>query len=297
MSLESHTFPSDIIKAVAAIPADLLLPGAYPSLAHHLQSIGLPRPDFIDKSPVIMCLSDSQRHIFESSLSEPTPTQLPGLDSQTVSRFGALQLALGSSIGNLLSIPDVRGGALVQDIFPKEASRATASSSYGSEAEFVFHNDLSFLDNSEIPDVVTLGCVRNIEGAATAVARIEDILNGLSDSDLAELQKSQYSIRHTYHRGRATERVGEKQTAVMQPDGEICLGVDMTPQTHEASVALDSLHKLLLRISTSHNLQSGEVLVLPNKYVVHARDPFNMAADVDQRRWLQRINVGAVSFP
>lgn len=293
MSLEIHTFPKQMIDVVTAIPEYYALPGEYANLASYLQTLELPKPTFIENAPVVVRLDDSQRNIFDSSLSDPTPAHVPSIDSQPVSRFGLLQLALGSSIGNLLSIPDVRNGALVQDIFPKESSRVVASSSYGSDVEFAFHNDLSFLDEQDIPDFVTLGCIRNNEGVATLVASFEDILTGLDKKNIAELQKTQYDVRHTYNRGLSNERVGIKQSAVLLPDGEICLGVDMTPQTPEARVALQSLRKHLKRISTPYRLEPGQVLVLPNKHTVHARDAFTMSSDINSRRWLQRINIGS----
>ncbi len=292
MSLKIHAFPQEMIEAVVALPADQLLPGAYPDIADYFQSLKLSTPNFIEDTPVVVKLDDDQRSAFNCCLSKPTPGCISSTDSQSVSRFGALQLALGSSIGHLLSIPDVRSGTLVQDIYPKESSRSAVDSSYGSESEFAFHNDLSFLDDPEIPDFVTLGCIRNTEGVATTVVDSEDIFSRLDDKDVTELQKPQYVLRHTYHRGLATERVGQKLSAVILPRNEICLGVDMIPQTSEANIALSSLHKLLERIATPHILQPGEVLVLPNRRTVHARNTFTMAADADNRRWLQRVNIG-----
>lgn len=292
MSLEIHRFPHQLIGAASAIPADQLVPGGYTGIAAYLQSLDLPKPTFIEDTPIVVRLDDNQRSPFETSLSIATPTEVITPDSQPVSRFGVLQLALGASIGNLLSIPDVRSGALVQDIFPKTSSRSVISSSYGSESEFAFHNDLSFLDESEIPDFVTLGCIRNIEGASTSVASIKDIIDRIDDKYITELRKPQYGVRHTYHRGLAAEHTGNKQSVVLLPSGEICLGVDMTPQTPEAQTALIALRRLLKQVSTPHQLQPGEILVLPNRFAVHSRDPFTMSTAPGNRRWLQRVNIG-----
>lgn len=297
MSLEVYTFPDSTVAAVAAIPTDQLHASAYRDLADYLQSLRLSRPDCIGDTPIVMKLSDDQRIVFGPSFAEPTPTLTPtevfSQDAQPVNRFSVLQLALGASMGNVLSIPSVRDGAVVQNIFPKESSRAAVSSSYGSEAEFAFHNDLSFLDDPEIPDFVNLGCIRNVEKAETFVAHVEDILSGLGGGDITELRKPQYQVRHIYHRGTPGERTSQKQSAVLLPNGEITLGVDMTPETEAAQVALDSLRKLVARTATPHQLQPGEVLILPNKHAVHARGTFTMSADLDNRRWLQRVNIAS----
>ncbi len=291
MSLDVHHFPDSMFAVATAIPAEQLHTSTYRDITGHLQSLELPKPHYISDVPVVMKLSDEQYYALRPSFAEPTPVEVVSPDAQSVNRFGVLQLALGASIGTVLSIPSVRDGAVVQDIFPKESSRSAVSSSYGSEAEFAFHNDLSFLDEADVPDYVNLGCIRNDEGAETMVAHVTDIMSGLSASDISELQKPQYDVRHTYHRGKTGETTSQRQSAVLLPSGEITLGVDMTPQTDAAQIALHSLRKLVARIATPHTLQPGEVLVLPNKHVVHARGKFRMLNNPNNRRWLQRVNI------
>ncbi len=295
MSLDVHHFPDSMVAVATAIPVEQLHTSTYRDIARHIQSLQLLKPDYIGDVPVVMKLSDDQHDALRPSFTEPTPVGVVSPDAQRVNRFGVLQLALGASIGTVLSIPSVRDGAVVQDIFPKASSRATVSSSYGSEAEFAFHNDLSFLDDAEIPDYVNLGCIRNVEGADTIVAHVTDIMSGIEDKDITELQKPQYQVRHTYYRGKPSEKTSQKKSAVLLPNGEIMLGVDMTPQTGAAQVALCSLRQLLTRVGTPHTLQPGEVLVLPNKHVVHARGTFTMSASPDNRRWLQRVNIATNS--
>jgi hypothetical protein len=292
MSLDVHHFPDSMVAAATAIPVEQLHTSTYRDIARHIQSLQLLKPDYISDVPVVMKLSDDQYDALRPSFTEPTPVGVVSPDAERVNRFGVLHLALGASIGTVLSIPSVRDGAVVQDIFPKASSRTTISSSYGSEAEFAFHNDLSFLDDAEIPDYVNLGCIRNVEAAETMVAHVTDIMSGLDDRDITELQKPQYVVRHTYHRGKPSEKTSQKHSAVLLPNGEITLGVDMTPQTNAAAIALRSLRQLVAQVATPHTLQAGEVLVLPNKQVVHARGTFTMSDNPENRRWLQRINIG-----
>ncbi len=112
-----------MVKVATAIPAEQLHTSTYRDIARHLQSLQLPRPDYIGDVPVVMKLSDDQYDALRPSFTEPTPTELVSPDAQRINRFGVLQLALGASIGTVLSIPSVRDGAVVQNIFPKDFSR------------------------------------------------------------------------------------------------------------------------------------------------------------------------------
>lgn len=292
MGLETYTFPNVVIEAALSIPEEHLLPGAEASAADYLLSLEFDEPVFVgSQRSVIVRMKPDQLHVFQSELSEPTPQAIHPPEMHQLNRFGVAQLALAASIGMPLSIADVRNGTILQDIFPTEANQSVASSSYGSEEAFVFHNDQSYLDDPEIPDYVTLGCIRNLEGAATMVADVKSFIRSLKPGDVAELQKPNYVFRHTYHRGQQTERKGIKYSPALPENGEIRVGVDMTPTTTRAQLALENLRTLLRQSAIPYLLSPGEILVTPNRYTVHARDAFRLMADPAQRRWLQRVNI------
>lgn len=122
---------------------------------------------------------------------------------------------------------------------------------------------------------------------------VKDILSGAGGGDITVTTETAVSSPSHDHRGTPGERTSQKQSAVLLPNGEMTLGVDMTPETEAAQVALDSLRKLVARTATPHQLQPGEVLILPNKHAVHARGTFTMSANTDNRRWLQRVNIAS----
>lgn len=291
MSLETLNMPCQLVEAVIAIPDHQFHNGEHLQAAKYLSSLGLTNLGIQYDEPAVLKLDGDSIGLFAESFSRPTPTQVLKPALQPVDTFDLLQLAVATTIGQPLSMPHIRMGAIVQDIFPTEDNRYVTSSSYGSEAEFAFHNDLSFLDDPGIPDYFTLGCVRNIEGAETSVADIHQILDGLSDDIIAELRKPNYGIRHTYNRGLPSEYEGNRNTSIILANNELRLGVDMIPQTDDAHIALMSLRGLLSEVSTPHQLRPGEILVVPNRFAVHGRGSFVPSQSIAQRRWLQRVNI------
>ncbi len=237
--------------------------------------------------PFIVQLEESELQSLAPDLLQPTPVDK---SPRVLNRFDTMHLALASVLGTPISDPDVRGGAVVQDIYPTNKNRLEADSSYGSEAVFTFHNDQSYLPEGRVPDYVTLACVRNLEGAATRVADVNSIVERLADEDIAELSKEQYVFKHTYHKGTEAERDGNKQSAVLLANGQIRLGVAMESLTEPADKALDRLRRAVGEVAVDYVLSPGEVLVLPNKRTVHGRESFTMQGSAAERRWLTRIN-------
>jgi hypothetical protein len=296
LDLETYNFPNTLIDVLSTIPQDQFHKGEHQKVVKYLLSMELIRPDSICRKPLIFRLDNNQLNWFQESMSEPTPEVVVPLSSQTVGRFDLLQLILACSIGEPLSISSVRKGAIIQDIFPTDSNRLTASSSYGSEKEFTFHNDLSFLEEPEIPEYVTLACLRNNEGAGTLVANIDQVLEHLDPIFLIELRKPQYTFRHSFDRTFFTRQERVRQRAILLPNNEISLGVDTVTMTDKSQEALLRLRILLTELSTSHILQPGEILILPNKTSVHSRTTFTMSSDKESRRWLQRINIGSAKL-
>jgi hypothetical protein len=242
--------------------------------------------------PTVFYLRQDQLDYLAHDMNVATPEDEidPG---RHYTRFELLQLVLAYSVGRPMSIADIRGGAVVQDIIPKESKRNVADSSHGSAKEFSFHNDMSYLEDAQIPDYFLLGCIRNIEKAATTISDPTVALRDIDAGNIDELKKTQYVFRHTYHRGTEDERLGEKVSPIITANGEIRLGVDMRAPTSAALTALTDFREKLSGVSVEHVLKSGEVLVVPNRLFVHGRQPFLMAGNPAERRWIQRINISS----
>ena len=240
--------------------------------------------------PTLFYLDEAQLEYFAHDFEVATSEAAAELRRQ-YSRFELLQLLLAHSIGSPMSIVDVRDGRVVQDIIPKECKTNVADSSHGSTLDFSFHNDMSYLDDEQTPDYFSLGCIRNNEKAITSIADPFIAMKLLDEDSIAELQKTQYTFRHVYRRGREDEAVGKKVSPVITPDGEVRLGVDMESPTLAALDALTRFRGALGSVAVDCVLSTGDVLVIPNRHFVHGRRAFSMAPDPTQRRWIQRINI------
>lgn len=291
MSLETYCIPAELIEAAVRIPEGQFGAGEHEGATEHLESLNLQALNIKNNQPFVLTLCSEWIKYFEESFSRDTPLRLLQPNEQPVDRFELLQLAVATAIGTPLSMPDIRKGAIVQDIFPMEKSRFVASSSYGSEVDFEFHNDLSFLEDKEIPDYFMLGCIRNIERAPTSVVGVQRILKALSHDQNLELRKVAYSMRHTYRRGSQNELERTKNSSIILPNNEVRLGVDMVPLSKEADLAINSLRALLKEIAVPQQLKAGEILIVPNRFSVHSRGSFVALSNKSKRRWLQRINI------
>lgn len=241
-------------------------------------------------SPTVLKPTEAQLALLQDSLDVPTPHKTANPRRQ-LTKFELLQLVVAHSIGQPMSIEGVRQGAVIQDIIPQEEHQDLADSSHGSSREFAFHNDMSFLDDDQVPYYFTLGCTRNYERAATLLADPLDALNSLDENTTDLLRAPLFRLCHTYNRGQAAERTSEKISPIITPEGEVQLGVNVKPGTTEGADALGQFRNLLGQTAIAHVLEPGEVLIVPNRFFVHARTSFQMANNASERRWIQRTNI------
>jgi alpha-ketoglutarate-dependent taurine dioxygenase len=191
-----------------------------------------------------------------------------------------------------MSMPHVRSGDIIQDIFPTLEEKGKASSSYGSEKEFVFHNDQSYCANEQdIPRIVMLGCVRNIERVQTLFGRVDDAIQDLDNQKIEQLKQPNFTFGHIMRKPDGTKEPSTNISPVLLENGEVRLGVDMTASDGDSLDALKSLRRAVLDHSVNHTLEPGDVVIIPNRTFVHARTSFTMASKPEQRRWLKRINI------
>jgi hypothetical protein len=191
-----------------------------------------------------------------------------------------------------MSVPHVRDGDIIQDIFPTIDGKRKVSSSYGSEQEFVFHNDQSYCaDEHDIPRFVLLGCIRNVERARTLFTLVDDVLEDLDDQDIELLKQPHFKFGHMLKKPDGKKVPSTNIGPVLLENGEVRLGVDMSALDNDSVKALNEFRSSVLNHSVEHTLIPGEVAIIPNRTYVHARSPFTMADQPEHRRWLKRINI------
>lgn len=288
-------FPVDdlIVQTVLTAPEEFLLPGsvhrAVAWMHEHLKGI-----QKNTKKASIWFLTKEHQEGFVDNYSQTTPSSYVSIDEYRLTRLSLLQVAFSITFGIPFSLRDQRNGALVQDIFPKDGQIERVNSSFGSKGNFAFHTDQAYNINPfEVPDIITLLCVRNEERAVTRVAHLSEILPKINASDIDILKRS----RFIFYTGRSYENIASRTGSILtEINGiySIRIGTDMIPLDKEARSALSSLQEVIESVACDIVLSLGDIVVLPNRLAVHARSPFIQNKFADKRRWLQRVFIKSI---
>lgn len=285
-------FPIDdtLVHFALNAPEDYLKPGkehfAIENIAKSFNNI---QKDL--KQVSIYTLTKEGKRKFANEYSLLTPLKYTSIDNHRLTRLSLLQVAFSLNFGTPFGLPDQRDGAIVQDIFPKNDKTERINSSFGSKEDFAFHTDQSYNGNlSEVPSFVILSCIRNEEGGITRVIHLSTILSYLKQKDIDILKQPYFK----FYTGRPDENIAVRIGPVLTDEEgvyTIRVATDMLSINADAESALSLLRKIMKEKADDIVLNSGEILVLPNKISVHSRSPFIPNSHEDKRRWLQRVFV------
>lgn len=288
MSLKRFPVDDSIVRIALVAPEEFLLPGreldTVTAMAEHFRNINKKIGEV-----GIWFLTKEQKASFAGDFSSATPSHYASIHDHRLTRLSLLQVAFSLILGTPFGLPDQRNGVIVQDIFPNEDKTKRINSIFDSKENLDFHTDQAYNANFlEVPKVVTLACIRNEERAATRVATLSVVLANLSASDIDVLKRP----RFIFYTGRSHENLGVRIGPVLAEVDGICVirvAIDMTPLDENAESALRSLRKIMEMVACNIVLDPGDILVLPNWFATHARNPFIPSKSEDKRRWLQRI--------
>ena len=220
----------------------------------------------------------------------PTPTSLA--EAYNGPFYGEIMLTIvGQIVGELQSLSHQHNGRLFHDVMPIEEKKEDQTSG-SSDVLLEMHTELSFVENP--PEYLLLYCVRQ-DQAKTAETHLYDSRNALatiSDETYQKLSSQAYRFRVDDN---ATGDVQPSETPVsiidryttklLRFDVDTCLPLDNSAK--EASAELENA---LLSLKLSVRLAAGQLLLIDNKRMVHARGAF--AAHYDGKdRWLKRALV------
>lgn len=290
MNLRREILPEYFIDLALQADDELLQPGREPATLDWLNDQSLPTRKVTE--PIIDYLDTKQVGYFTEDLSRPTIERYATFDAHALTRFGILQLAVASALGQPFGVEGQRNGVVVQDVFPKEDLLDRANSGLGARAGFDFHTDQAFGDHAkERPDYVSLACIRNHEGATTGLILLDDVLADLSESAIEQL----YLPKYSFFRGRLEEGLGVDSGSILSDDadGSVCirLGSDTYGFDKESTKALDELEDVLAIKTEEVVLSSGEILTFPNHKTIHERKGFEPMKSKANRRWVQKIYI------
>lgn len=242
----------------------------------------------------VRALSKKQRSALAASFNRPTPRGYSSTPLENTDPFSVLQRAIAAEYGQPFRLHDQRNGALIHDVFPTEKNMDRPNSSLGATKLFAWHSDQAYNPNrGNVPAWVSLGCVRNHEGAILKVSPLEEVTTHLTEDEIAILSQPAFE----FHKGRPEEALGSCVGSILgEANGKptIRVGTDMTFSNDQAERAFSALVNGLERSSINVVLAPGEIALFDNTNHVHSRSRFTPHRNLDQRRWLQRLHIASI---
>jgi L-asparagine oxygenase len=219
----------------------------------------------------------------------PTPLERgPIHKADSTSEFALLTIArsLGQPVGYL---PE-HGGAIIQNLFPVEAT-ATQQVSTSSSVDLFFHTETAF--HPHRPRYLLLLCLRSDPNARTTLCSIDAVLDDFTTAELDVLRSPRFRTGVDASFGGSAKDHGDtiavlsgtREQPTMVFDADLMIGVD-----HEAERILQKLSARISARATAAILEPGDLLVIDNNRAVHGRSPFQARFDGTDR-WLQRTFV------
>jgi len=224
----------------------------------------------------------------------PTPPTFVTPDDDPGSLLGAACLVgTTMSLGDVFAFSTQHGGNLVQNIVPVKAHR-TSQTGLGSAVFLEWHVEDAFSDLR--PDFVALLCLRGDSNAKTCFASVRDL--SLSATTHSILFEERFRIRvDAAHDGLAVGK--DEPVAVLTGDVldplirfDPLFTEPAAPDDADAAYALEELAAALSDARHEVILEPGDLLILDNFRVLHARTPYGPRFD-GADRWLQRVIIAS----
>lgn len=219
-----------------------------------------------------------------------TPTSLA--ETYNGPFYGEIMLSIvGQVVGEIQSLSHQHNGRLFHDVMPIEEKREHQTSG-SSDVLLEMHTELAFVDNP--PEYLLLFCVRQDQAkiAETHLYDSRDALAAVSDETYQKLASQAYRFRvddnatGDVQPSKVPVSIIDRYTArLLRFDVDTCLPLDISAK--EASAEFE---KALLSLKSSVRLAAGQLLLVDNKRMVHARGAFAAHHDGNDR-WLKRALV------
>lgn len=226
---------------------------------------------------------------------QPTPrSPVPELLDDGTRRAELALLAVMSLLGRPFTFATLYEGLLVQHVVPV-LGQEDAQTSGGSGSFLQWHVEDAFTD--ERCDHAGLLCLRAHPEAVTLFAPIRAA--HLDPAHSAVLRQARFVVPPDLAHGQ--DATGVEPGPVLSgltSDPEICFDAvyqrPSDPADQAAAAALKHLEQALTAVGTGHILRPGELLVLDNRRVVHARTSFVPRYDGTDRWLLRAMTCGSL---
>lgn len=225
-----------------------------------------------------------RRRLEESWIDGHIHISLPSMEHTHIKNIQGLFL---SWISELVSYEAECGGAIFQDIYPiKENERKQIST--GSNVELEVHTEQAF--SKWRPDYISLSCIRGASDAVTYLLDIKEIENGLSREDWNMLwlplwtigiDESFLSLSNNSHNIRGPMSI------LSELDGLVFDKDLMKGLTENAENLIEKITRIYNEKRVGYILQSGDILIIDNRRMIHGRSKFMPKYD-GMDRWVIR---------
>jgi hypothetical protein len=212
----------------------------------------------------------------------PTPTEMSTWTAADALGTEAPLLGCALIMGWPIGFADWHGGMRVQNLFPVAALREVQCAS--NAVRLHFHTETAFRPTT--PDEVMLLCLRSDleRQVETVVADLRVAIKGIGAEVRAEFSRPQFAFRLpdgslTEPKPIVSTRAGRERLDY----AEALVGT-----TSVAEKALTVLTESIMNCSEAIRLAPGDLLVIDNRHMVHARSSIRARYDGSDR-WLQRV--------
>jgi L-asparagine oxygenase len=184
--------------------------------------------------------------------------------------------------GTLVKYPE-ECDSYFQDIVPIKSNSSLQTSS-SSENPLEIHTEQAFSEDR--PNYLCLACLRGDPNAITYLLSLETLLKNLTPKEIDCLKSKEWLCRVdiSFVRGGAKDTL-RGPMAILQDDGtKLVFDQDlMMGMTQRADDLIDRIVEIYEQHKTGIVLESGDVLVIDNRKMVHGRSKFTPRYDGTDR--------------
>lgn len=217
---------------------------------------------------------------------EHEPTPLRHGDVRSVSGFEGVCLAVSLLTGSPFGYANQQRGRLLNDIVPIEAGSNIPNFSGGFTDRFQFHTEDAFLQHP--PDFIQLACVRNPTQTPLTLAGVN--AGDIDDETDSLLRQPDFVVGVNPGQREWTRYAAGAGPLLSGPRTRPWLRYNKADTTNVSgrAGALESMHEVLERNAQDVALEPGDIVLVDNARLVHARTSYDAKCDGTDR-WLLRL--------
>jgi L-asparagine oxygenase len=199
----------------------------------------------------------------------------------------AVQLAVLATLATPFAYVTQQGGRLINNIAPSRQAKEQPNIGIGSDAAFDIHTEDAFMDNP--PSFLQLACIRNPTSTGTLISGLnvhlsEEVEKALRDPVFMVGTNPAQDMWKNLSPGPVLYGPAERPFLRFNS-----INTDICPEgTSTHKEALVKLNDVLKESIVEIENKPGDLLIVNNYHVCHARNPFAARFDGNDR-WLQRI--------